>query len=155
MWPNKFCIEYRAIIQSSEELGEVRLIHFAKLAWVKSLEKMATLFESIKKPVILFFILYLPSAADGSLQAFKSNEMEVFFFEVEKRDEMTTDALTMLLYSSLGHFTPMSCSQTRKVETWEKLGKPQKITSIKSFTFNWEIWIFLPKIYFLLIVFEF
>lgn len=40
--------------------------------------------------------------------------MEVFF-EVGKRDEMTTDALTMLLYSSLGHFTPMSCSQTRKV----------------------------------------
>ena len=93
---------------------------------------MATLFESIKKPVILFFIwalvlLYLPSAADGSLQAFKSNEMEVFFFEVEKRDEMTTDALTMLLYSSLGHFTPMSCSQTRKVERLERnLGSLKK-----------------------------
>ena len=61
--------------------------------------------------------------------------MEVFFSRGgEERDEMTTDALTMLLYSSLGHFTPMSCSQTRKVQTWEKLGKLQKIT--KKFHFQ-------------------
>ena len=60
--------------------------------------------------------------------------MEVFF-EVGKRDEMTTDALTMLLYSSLGHFTPMSCSQTRKVRRErETLGLDSIERSVKSFT---------------------
>ena len=60
--------------------------------------------------------------------------MEVFF-EVGKRDEMTTDALTMLLYSSLGHFTPMSCSQTRKVRRErETLGLDSIERSVKNFT---------------------